>query len=107
MPQNYLAKTPSNFRAEMARYQILRVDVCDVINMNPAFLSELLNDNVPMFEWAANNIGWAVNHLAETRIFEVRTGLMKPVRGRPSRRDIYPLYPDDPEAENRKVPGGF
>lgn len=106
MPSDYLAKTPANFRAELARYKIPHKEVCELIVMNPALMSSLINENTVLYDWAANNIALAINKLSGVKLFEARK-LIVPTRGRPRRRDQFPLQPDDPDMGTRRIPGGF
>lgn len=104
---NYLAKTPQNFRAEIARHRLAQIDLCKTIGMNTSFLSNLLNEDTRMYEWSANNIAWGINRLVGSKIFETKARLMPASRGRPRLRDLYPLIPEAEEAVARRVPGGF
>lgn len=104
---NYLAKTPDNFRAEIARHRIAQVDLAAEIKMNASFLCNLIHEDTRLYEWAANNIAWGINKITGQKIFETRAKLMPPTRGRPRTRDLYPAAPEDESMPMRRVPGGF
>lgn len=105
---NTLAKTPANFRAEIARFEIVQADLAALISMNTTHLSNLLHENVVMYEWAANNIAWGINRLSGSHLFVTKKrGLVPARRGRPKRIDKYPLLPHGEASGAHRVPGGF
>lgn len=107
MGSGYLAKTPDNFRAEIARYGLTHKAVAHKARIHPTYLSSVLTGNMPMYDWAANNIGLAINVMVGLYLFETRSGLIRPTRGRPPRRERYPAAPSNPTVAQRRVPGGF
>lgn len=66
-----LAPLPENFRSEMARHRLKRLDVCSVIGMNPSMLSAYLTGDRPLSGWAAHNIGFGINVAAGMRLLDV------------------------------------
>jgi len=82
-----LYPTPENFRAEMGRHGLSRAAVTDLIGMNPNLLSMYTSGIRPLTEWAAHNIGWAINMTTGQRIFDIdmEQGPRRPPRssGRP------------------------
>lgn len=80
-----LACTPENFRAEIGRHLLTRRVVSEVIGLTPNRFTDYVNGTKPMPDWAAHNIGWAINSVTGLRLFGVdqSLGVIKPKRGRP------------------------
>ena len=80
-----LACTPENFRSEIARHRLSREAVGSLIGMHPNQLSMFVNAGRPLTDWAAHNIGWAINMTTGLMIFNVTMSLgpVEPPRGRP------------------------
>jgi hypothetical protein len=74
-----LPPTSENFRAEMARYWLDRKEICTITGMHPNSLSNFVGGYRPMPDWAAQNIGYAINKLVSRPIFAVdmKQGLIK------------------------------
>lgn len=104
---NRLERTPANFRAEMARYQITRKDLAAFIVMNPTQLSNYLNETIESRVWAMHNIAWGLNHLTGVKLFPAYKTLMSPPQGRPSGLLDLPLRPLDDGLPRMRVPGGL
>lgn len=66
-----LPPIPEHFRAEMARHQITRPEVCEQIGIHVNTFSNALGTYRPMHTWMAHNIGWAINLIVGRRIFDV------------------------------------
>jgi len=80
-----LACTPENFRSEMARHRLSREAVGSLIAMHPNELSMFLTGARTLTDWAAHNIGWAINVTTRMMIFNVdmKMGPVQAPRGRP------------------------
>lgn len=74
-----LPPTAENFRAEMARYWLERKEICEITGMHPNSVSNFVGGYRPMPDWAAQNIGYAINKIVGRKIFAVnmRKGLMQ------------------------------
>lgn len=83
-----LAPTPENFRAEMARFGIKRIELYTTIKMNRSNLSQYVSGSKQLPGWAAHNIGMGINLLTGLRLIDVddaRGLLVAPPSGRPPR----------------------
>lgn len=75
-----LTPNAENFRTEIARHRLTREAICDPIAMHPNLLSMYVNEVRELTHWAAHNIGYGINYVLRTRVFDVNMslGVVKP-----------------------------
>lgn len=66
-----VAPTPDNFRAEIARRNLRRAELCVLIGMNPTAWSQFVSGTRPLQGWAAHNIGFAINTACKLKVIDV------------------------------------
>lgn len=106
-----LTPTPSNFRAEIARYRLKKSTVAAVIGMHPVTFNQIISGRREMTERSAHNIGFGINTEVGREIFRVdmSKGIVTMHIGRPKRQltpSIFPLLPVDithPRRRKREV----
>lgn len=67
--------SPENLRAELARHQLTRAVICDVIGMSPNAMTNYLTADKEIPYWAGHNLGYGINRVTGLRIFNVEMGL--------------------------------
>lgn len=92
-----ITPTAEHFRMEIARFQLRRNDICEVIGMNPNLLTHFVTEARTLPFWAAHNIAYGINVVTGKMIFNVQMdlGVLKP------KRQPRPRQPRDPRASVR------
>lgn len=69
-----ITPSPENFRAEIARHQLTRPLIAELLGMHVNSVSNYVCGYREPAPWLNHNIGYAINRLTGIRIFEVEMG---------------------------------
>jgi hypothetical protein len=99
-----LLPTSKNIRSELARHRIRRRTICEIIGMHPNLMSAYTTGHKPIPDWAAHNIGYAINAWTEQQIFDVEMerGVLPAVRA-PRQSPVYGQFSLRLPARRRRI----